>query len=130
MEVSGIVKKIFDIQKFPSGFKKRELVIYTNEQYPQYLSIEFIQDKIDILNNIKIDDEIKVFINLKGREWVNSDGVTKYFNTIQGWRIEKINSQIINSDSDFSDNNSDDNIISESSSDEISSDDNFDDLPF
>ena len=28
------------------------------------------------------------WINLRGREWVNPQGETKYFNSVQGWRIE------------------------------------------
>lgn len=97
MEVSGTVKKIFDMQTFESGFRKRELILTTNEQYPQHLSIEFVQEKTDLLNDLKPGNEIKISINLRGREWTNPEGVTKYFNTIQGWRIEKIQSQIVGS---------------------------------
>lgn len=35
-------------------------------------------------------DAVKVSINLRGREWVDPQGVTKYFNAIQGWRVEKL----------------------------------------
>ena len=35
-------------------------------------------------------EAVKVSINLRGREWVNPQGETKYFNDIQGWRIEKM----------------------------------------
>ncbi|XOD67350.1 MAG: DUF3127 domain-containing protein [Flavobacteriales bacterium Tduv] len=97
MEVSGNVKKTLDVQTFPSGFRKRELILTTDEQYPQHLSIEFVQDKADLLNEIKIGDEVKVSINLRGREWTTPEGVTKYFNTIQGWRIEKNQPQIVGS---------------------------------
>ena len=33
---------------------------------------------------------VKVGINLRGREWISPQGETKHFNSIQGWRIEKI----------------------------------------
>jgi translation initiation factor IF-3 len=52
--------------------------------------IEFTQDKCDILNKYKEGDSVKVSINLRGREWVNPQGEAKYFNSIQGWRIEKL----------------------------------------
>lgn len=88
MEISGKIKKINETQTVgASSFQKRELVLVTNEQYPQMLLIEFIQDKCDLLNNYNIDDEVTVSINLRGREWINSDGQAKYFNTFQGWRI-------------------------------------------
>ncbi|WP_185882971.1 DUF3127 domain-containing protein [Blattabacterium cuenoti] len=89
MEIIGEVKKIFDLQKFDSGFKKREMVIQTEGPYSQNILIEFIQDKTDLLTHIKLCEKIKVFINIRGREWTNSEGIKKYFNSIQGWKIEK-----------------------------------------
>ena len=50
--------------------------------------IEFVQDKTDLLNNYNVGQQVRVSINLRGREWVNPQGETKYFNSIQGWRIE------------------------------------------
>ena len=60
------------------------------EQYPQMIMIEFIQDKVDLLNNYNVGQDVKVSINLRGREWTNQQGELKYFNSIQGWRIEKV----------------------------------------
>jgi len=37
--------------------------------------------------------DVKISINLRGKEWINQEGVAKYFNAIQGWRIESLNSQ-------------------------------------
>ncbi|WP_452229220.1 MULTISPECIES: DUF3127 domain-containing protein [unclassified Lacinutrix] len=89
MEVQGKVKMIGETQTFGSnGFRKRELVVTTDEQYPQHILVEFVQDKTDLLNNYKAGQAVKVNINLRGREWVNPQGETKYFNSIQGWRIE------------------------------------------
>jgi hypothetical protein len=89
MEVTGKIKLINETQTFgASGFRKRELVVTTNEQYPQMLLIEFVQDKCDLLNNYQVGQDVKVSINLRGREWINPEGVAKYFNSIQGWRIE------------------------------------------
>ena len=90
MEVLGKVKVINAEQQVSASFKKRELVVTTDEQYPQHIMIEFTQDKCDILNNYSIGDAVKVSINLRGREWVNQQGETKYFNSIQGWRIENL----------------------------------------
>lgn len=90
MELTGRIKAIDVTKSFgESAFRKREVVITTDEQYPQYILIEFTQDKCDLLNNYNVGDSVKVGINLRGREWVSPQGETKYFNTIQGWRIEK-----------------------------------------
>ena len=90
MEVQGFIKFIGETKTFgDNGFRKRELVVTTEEQYPQHIILEFVQDKCDILNGYNVGENVTVSVNLRGREWVNPQGETKYFNTIQGWRIEK-----------------------------------------
>lgn len=89
MEVSGKVKLVRDEQQVSASFKKRELIVSTEEQYPQFISINFVQDKCDLLNGIAEGDTVKVSINLRGREWINPQGEAQYFNDIQGWKIEK-----------------------------------------
>lgn len=101
MEVIGRVKVVNPAQQVTATFKKRELVVTTEEQYPQHILIEFTQDKTDLLNNLSVGEQIKVSINLRGREWVNPQGETKYFNSIQGWRVEKMQVQNQQSSSDF-----------------------------
>lgn len=93
MEVTGKIRVVGAEQQVSATFKKRELVVTTEEQYPQYISITFVQDKCDLLNNYNVGDAVKVSINLRGREWVNPQGETKYFNDIQGWRIEKLQAE-------------------------------------
>lgn len=89
MEVKGKVKVVGLEKTFGSnGFRKRELVVVTDEQYPQSIMIEFTQDKCDLLNSANVGQDVTVSINLRGREWTNPKGEIVYFNTIQGWRIE------------------------------------------
>jgi Domain of unknown function (DUF3127) len=90
MEVSGRIKVINPEVQVSASFKKRELVVTTEEQYPQFISINFVQDKCDILNNFQVGEAVKVAINLRGREWVNPQGETKYFNDIQGWKVDRM----------------------------------------
>lgn len=93
MEVSGKVKVVSAEIQVSATFRKRELVVTTDEQYPQHIMIEFTQDKSDLLNNVAVGDAVKVSINLGGREWVNPQGETKYFNSIRGWRVEKLQTE-------------------------------------
>lgn len=95
MEVQGKIKLIDETKTFGNnGFRKREMVVTTEEQYPQHIMIEFVQDKTDLLNSYQVGQNVKVSINLRGREWVNPQGETKYFNSIQGWRIENIDQSV------------------------------------
>ena len=68
-------------------YLRHNLIKKHEEQYPQDLLVEFIQDKCDILNSYNVGDSVKVDINLRGREWQSPQGEIKYFNSIQGWRI-------------------------------------------
>jgi hypothetical protein len=91
MEVQGRIKMIDETKTYGNnGFRKREVVVTTEEQYPQHIMVEFVQDKCDLLNNHSVGQMVKISINLRGREWTNPQGETKYFNSIQGWRIENV----------------------------------------
>jgi hypothetical protein len=95
MELQGTIKMIDETKTYgTNGFRKREMVLTTEEQYPQHIMIEFIQDKTDLLNNFEPGQQVKISINIRGREWTNPQGEVKYFNSINGWRIEKIESGV------------------------------------
>lgn len=96
MEVNGKIKVINPTQNVSATFKKREIVVSTDEQYVQHILIEFNQDKCDLLDKFKVGQSVKVGINLRGREWVNPQGETKYFNSIQGWSISSNGEQSAN----------------------------------
>ena len=98
MELQGTVKKIGETQTFASGFQKRELVLLTEEQYPQPIQIDFLSDKIDLLNDVSEGESVKIGVNIRGREWTNPQGEVKYFNSITGWRIEKVSGENTNTE--------------------------------
>lgn len=89
MEIQGRIKQIFPSQMIgQNGFEKRDLVIVTEEQYPQTIIIQFTQQRCDLLDSLQVGQNVKVYINIRGREWTNPQGEIKYFNTIEGWKIE------------------------------------------
>ena len=82
MQITGRLKFIGATQEVSASFKKREAVVTTNEQYPQHILIEFNQEKCDVLNSYNVGDEVEVSINIKGKEWTNPQGETKFFKSI------------------------------------------------
>lgn len=91
MEIQGRIKQIFPSQIIgQNGFEKRDLVIITEEQYPQTIIIQFTQQRCDLLESLQVGQRVKVYVNIRGREWTSPQGETKYFNTIEGWKIEVI----------------------------------------
>lgn len=92
-EITGklIVKE--DTQRVSDRFQKRDFVIEVeNERNPQwndFIKIQLVQDRCDLLENITLNENIKVYFNLKGRKWENQ-GQISYFTNLEGWRIEKV----------------------------------------
>ena len=85
-EVLGKVHQVGETQVVGSAgtFKKRTIVIATNEQYVQHIPIDFVQDKCDLLDSFKVGQEVKVSINIRGNEYNG-----KYYVSLNGWRIDK-----------------------------------------
>ena len=88
MQILGTIKVIKPIQQVSATFSKREFVIETNEQYVQTIQLELHGDRVDIIDSFVEGQEVECHINLRGREWVNPQGETKYFNTIVCWKIQ------------------------------------------
>ncbi len=90
-EISGTLKVKSDTQVISEKFSKRDFVITIDEetQYPQYISLQLVQDKCSQLDNYNVGDQMKVSFNLRGREWSGPQGI-KYFNSLEAWRIEKV----------------------------------------
>ena len=91
MEVKGKILEITDTQQISERFQKREFVIEyaDNPQYPEFVKFECIQDKVSMLDDYSVGDEVTVYFNLKGRKWTDRQGETKYFNSLQAWRMQK-----------------------------------------
>lgn len=85
--LTGVVIKVGETEQIKDTFKKRELVIETDEKYPQSVPIEFVQDKTELLDGLNEGDSVGVSYNIRGREWNG-----KYYVNIQGWKLEKTGS--------------------------------------
>ena len=68
LSVEGKLKRIHDEQVISDRFK-REFVIETEEQYPQVLMFQLVQDKTNLIDQFSIGDKVEIFFNLRGREW-------------------------------------------------------------
>lgn len=94
-----------------NGFRKRTFVIETDDKYPQKILLELTQSKCDLLDQFNLNDELEVSYNLNGREWVNPQGETKYFNSVQAWKITKLSGQPVKENLEpISENNNDNDL--------------------
>ena len=94
MNLKGKVKLVGQTEAVSDKFKKRDLVITTNENptYPQYITVQCTNDKCVMLDNLSVGTEVSLEINLRGREWKSPQGDTRYFNTIECWKVDVIGS--------------------------------------
>ncbi len=90
--LKGELKVIGDIQQISDSFKKREFVVVdASGQYAQTILFQAVQDRVDLLNNLKTGDNVEVTFFLRGREWTNpKDGAVRYFNSLDAWKVEAI----------------------------------------
>ena len=90
-KLTGVVKKVGDTVQVSEKFSKRELVVTdSSTMYPQDIMFEFAKDKTSHLDGIMEGQEVEVSWNLRGRMWISPQGEEKYFNTLDGWRVDVI----------------------------------------
>ncbi|TDG12413.1 DUF3127 domain-containing protein [Seongchinamella unica] len=82
-ELSGKIKLIQEPKTFDSGFTKREMVVTVEDgRYPQDINLEFVQDKVGLLDNLQAGQEVTVSFDIRGREYNG-----RYFNNLQAWKV-------------------------------------------
>ena len=86
-QVPGTLHLKGETQIVSDKFTKRDFVIVTDDQYPQYISFQLTQDKVSLLDKANVGDSVMVNFNLRGREWTAPDGKVKYFNTLECWSL-------------------------------------------
>ena len=95
-EVTGKLIYKEATQKISDRFQKREFVIEVeNEKNPQwndFVKVQLIQDRCDLLETIQVNENSKVYFNLRGLKWENN-GQVSYFTNLEGWRIEKVQAE-------------------------------------
>jgi len=79
----GVVKVIFDTQEFKNNFKKREIVVSTEDEYPQHIKFEFTDENgINKLDEISEGDKVRIAFQLRGNEYQG-----KYYTNNKGVAI-------------------------------------------
>jgi hypothetical protein len=95
-EITGKVIDISPVNQVSDKFKKREFVIEKKEAggaavFIDYIKFQLIQDKCDLINESYLNEDVKIWFNLKGNKW-ERDGKINYFTNLDAWKLEKISS--------------------------------------
>jgi len=96
-EVTGKIIDILPVNQVSDKFRKREFVIEKKESggsavFVDYIKFQLVQDKCDLINESFLNEEVKIYFNLKGNRW-ERDGRVNYFTNLDAWKIEKVSSQ-------------------------------------
>lgn len=91
-KLKGSVHVVTDTVQISDKFAKREVVVKTDEMYPQSIIVQFSNDKCSLLDGIKVGELVEVSFNIEGREWTSPQGEVKFFNTLKGWRVDRFTS--------------------------------------
>ncbi|MDX1476606.1 MAG: DUF3127 domain-containing protein [Saprospiraceae bacterium] len=85
-EVEGKLHKVYETEQKTDSFKAREFVLQIEQgNYPQFIKFQLVQDRCDLIDHYKEGDQVKVYFDLRGREWNE-----KYFTNLSAWRIEAL----------------------------------------
>ncbi len=86
-EIKGKIYRIFPVEKKTESFQTRDLVLETQENYPQLIRFQMVQDNCAQLDNLQEGIEVNVKFDLKGREWNG-----KFITNLQAWKVEAVSS--------------------------------------
>ena len=82
-QMEGVLHKVFETEQKSERFQAREFVVETQEQYPQFVKFQLVQEKCELADSYNEGDRIRVHFDLRGREWQG-----KYFTNLNAWRME------------------------------------------
>ena len=93
-EITGILIEKYNEIQVSDKFKKREFVLTKTEivgqkEFTDYVKFQLTQDRVNLIDNLTIGDEIKVNYNIRGNKW-EKDGKVNYFTNLEAWKIEII----------------------------------------
>jgi len=92
-EITGKIIDILPVNQVSDKFRKREFVIEKKESggaavFTDYIKFQLVQDKCDLINESFLNEDVKIWFNLKGNKW-ERDGKINYFTNLDAWKIEK-----------------------------------------
>lgn len=90
MEITAKYLLAKDTQEVSPTFSKREVIVGVDDgQYPQEIQLEFLQDRVDLIDSYNEGEILKFHINLRGRKYEKAGEDPKWFNQIICWKIER-----------------------------------------
>ena len=90
MTIKCTIKQIGQTVTYDSGFQLRECLVTTMDKYPQDVMIKFFKDKCSLLDSYVAGREVEIAYNLRGNEYKDKSGSSRYSTDVIGWRIDAL----------------------------------------
>jgi len=83
-DLTGKVKLVMDAKTISDKFTVREFVVTVEDgNYPQDIALQFVNDKVSLLDNLQPGQEVTVSFDIRGREYNG-----RYFNNLNAWKLQ------------------------------------------
>ena len=92
-EFNGTVKKVGELQKFSSGFTKRDLIVEEDKpgDWKNVVSFTFKKDNTAKLDGVSVGTRVKVTFAVDGREWTDpKTGKVRYFTDLTAVKLDML----------------------------------------
>src|SRR6056300_875579 len=88
--IKGEIVFVDEVREYGSnGFRKHQVVVETGDgKWANPIPVEFIKDTIEQSKNLTKGEKVSIDARINGREWQGKDGVTKWFTSISGYKIQ------------------------------------------
>ena len=88
--IKGEVKFVDEVREYgANGFKRHQVVVETGDgRWDNPIPVEFIKDTIQKSKDLEVGNKVTIEARINGREWQGKDGITKWFTSISGYKVE------------------------------------------
>ena len=86
-KVKGTITDVFPTEQITDRFSKSAIWLKTDEQYPQQIEIQFVNQNADLVDNVKAGDTVEVQFGIQGKF---SEKNGKVYNSLNGYGMTKV----------------------------------------
>ena len=88
--IKGEIVFVDEVREYgANGFRKHQVVVETGDgKWANPIPVEFIKESIEQSKRLKKGEKVSIDARINGREWQGKDGVTKWFTSISGYKIQ------------------------------------------
>ena len=86
-KVKGTITDVFPKEQITEKFSKSVIWLKTDEQYPQQIEIQFVNQNTDLTDNVKAGDTVEVQFGIQGKFSEKNGNV---YNSLNGYGMAKV----------------------------------------